>query len=206
MNKIVSSVFALLAVVYCVLTFFPPTPFNWFIKILPILLLLALVYSKPSSRPLRLFTFGLLFSMMGDIWLAIDTGDFFIFGLGSFLVAHLFYMACLFPIMAKNREMIAVYSLYGVLITALLAGYLGDLLMPVMIYMGVLLAMGMCTLLSKRSNPWLIIGGASFIVSDSLIGINKFYYDLPIAPLWIMASYYFAQYGLTRGIFKSQQV
>jgi uncharacterized membrane protein YhhN len=61
--------------------------------------------------------------------------------------------------------------------------------------------MGVFTLLSKISNLWLILGGISFIVSDSIIGIDKFYSPIPHAGILIMISYYFAQFSLVKGIF-----
>jgi uncharacterized membrane protein YhhN len=90
--------------------------------------------------------------------------------------------------------------------TAILASHLGNLLFPVMVYMAVLLTMGVFTLTCKRSNNWLVAGGISFILSDSLIGLNKFYMDIPQASLLIMVTYYFAQFALTKGILKSQRV
>ncbi len=37
------------------------------------------------------------------------------------------------------------------------------------------------------------LGGALFMVSDSLLAINKFAVPLPLASLWILATYWFAQ-------------
>lgn len=46
-----------------------------------------------------------------------------------------------------------------------------------------------------------MIGGLSFVMSDSLIGINKFYQTIVYADFMIMTSYNFAQYALVRGLF-----
>jgi uncharacterized membrane protein YhhN len=37
------------------------------------------------------------------------------------------------------------------------------------------------------------IGGLLFIVSDSLLAINKFALPLPFSPLWILLTYWVAQ-------------
>jgi hypothetical protein len=40
----------------------------------------------------------------------------------------------------------------------------------------------------------LAIGGALFLCSDALLAINKFAGPLPLASLWILASYWSAQW------------
>ncbi len=81
-----------------------------------------------------------------------------------------------------------------------MAENLNGLFIPVLIYMLVLLAMAISSLLSDKSNKWLILGGISFVISDSLIGLTKFYLEIPFSNLWIMVTYYFAQYALVNGI------
>jgi uncharacterized membrane protein YhhN len=39
----------------------------------------------------------------------------------------------------------------------------------------------------------LALGGALFLASDALLAINKFAGPLPLAGLWILASYWLAQ-------------
>jgi uncharacterized membrane protein YhhN len=68
--------------------------------------------------------------------------------------------------------------------------------------MGILLMMAIATLVSKRTNVWLVIGGLSFVLSDSLLGIDKFYFPIPHATLFIMVSYYFAQFSLVKGYYR----
>jgi alkenylglycerophosphocholine/alkenylglycerophosphoethanolamine hydrolase len=159
-----------------------------------------------SNRRHKIFAIGLLFSSLGDLLLELDRGQFFIYGLGAFFVAHLFYIKTLVPlhslVKSKNRQIFAtVYLVYGVVNLTLIFPNLESLLIPVLLYMLVLMLLGISTLLSHHSNNWLILGGVFFVISDSLIGLNKFYTEIPFAPMFIMITYYFAQYSLFRGIF-----
>jgi len=155
----------------------------------------------------KLFIIGLFFSALGDFFLDYDRVNWFVFGLGSFLVAHLFYIFSLKPfvtkaIVVKRLPIIAIYGVYGISMFSLIYSGLGELFIPVFVYMTVLLLMGVTTLLSEKSNTWLVIGGISFILSDSIIGIDKFYQEIPYATFLIMSSYYFAQFSLVKGIFE----
>ncbi|GHB57567.1 hypothetical protein GCM10008107_03090 [Psychrosphaera saromensis] len=81
-----------------------------------------------------------------------------------------------------------------------MANKLNELFIPVFVYILVLLAMAVGTLLSSKSNKWMVIGGVFFVVSDSLIGLTKFYIEIPQSQLWIMITYYAAQYCLVNGL------
>jgi len=181
-------------------------PSSWLMKILPLLTLILLTLKLKQSRYHSLFLVGLIFSALGDFFLDYDHVNWFVFGLGSFLFAHIFYIMSLKPLSSeltkKHLKIIAVYCVYGLAMFSLISSGLGELFIPVLLYMSVLLFMAIATLVSDKSNSWLIIGGISFVLSDSLLGINKFYVAIPNASVLIMISYYFAQYSLTRGMFK----
>jgi uncharacterized membrane protein YhhN len=216
MKKTYTLLFMLLAIIFTATrlskhypSFLPP---SWFMKILPLLILVLFTKKISKTTPLKIFTWGLLFSVLGDFFLDYDPVNWFVFGLGSFLIAHILYILSLTPISlltAKKRSfIIAIYLIYGVSIFALISSDLGELYIPVLAYMSILLIMALTTLTSNKTNKWLIIGGLSFVISDSLLGINKFYNPIPHAQLLIMLSYYFAQYALVQGMFlayKKQQ-
>jgi uncharacterized membrane protein YhhN len=69
--------------------------------------------------------------------------------------------------------------------------------------MVILLLMALATVFSEKSNGWLIAGGISFVISDSLLGFNKFYMPVAQADVLIMVSYYFAQFSLLMGFIKA---
>ena len=208
MTKLQLNLFIIFAGVFIASTFFNPYPLSWILKLLPIFVLIhfswqQLLLTRKSTH--KLFILGLIFSGLGDFLLDYDRVNWFVFGLGSFLVAHLFYIFSLKPFTLKRVPIIVLYCLYGTGMFSFIYAGLGELFIPVLIYMTVLLLMGIATLLSHKSNTWLIIGGISFILSDSLIGLDKFYLEIPYASFWIMTTYYFAQFSLVKGMFEQKQ-
>lgn len=205
MTRQQSLLFLILALVFTLTRFIDPYPLSWFVKILPLLLLIGITFQRAKSKAEKFFLIGLICSALGDFFLDYDRINWFIFGLASFLFAHIFYLLSFYPIsltLLKKRSLyLVIYCLYGVIIFSTIASSLGELFIPVFIYMSVLLFMAIASLISKRSNYWLIIGAISFVISDSILAINKFYYPLENAHFYIMISYYFAQYALVRGIF-----
>ncbi len=167
-------------------------------------LLIYIAVTQLKGRAGKVFIAGLVCSSFGDFFLDYDRINWFIFGLGSFFIAHVCYLIALKPIEKKKLPWVVLYLIYGVAMFSLIAGGLGELFIPVLAYMSILLVMAVITLVSKRSNAWLIVGGLSFVFSDSLIGIDKFYLEVPYAHIMIMMSYYFAQYALLRGFLKNE--
>ena len=211
MNKIYTGLFIALSIVFIASTFFEPLSLSWLLKISPIAVLLTMSVPFAQSFKHKLFIAGLIFSSFGDIFLEVNRSQFFIYGLGSFFIAHVFYMISFSPlsnVFSSNNTnsksqlfVILSFSVYGLVMFYYIQPGLGQLFLPVLIYMAVLMLMGVFALLSKKTNLWLISGGISFIISDSIIGIDKFYSPIPNAGVLIMISYYFAQFSLVRGMF-----
>jgi uncharacterized membrane protein YhhN len=79
---------------------------------------------------------------------------------------------------------------------------LGDLKLPVTIYVGAISLMVLSALHFGNQQPgrlWLVLGASCFMLSDALLAINKFAAPIPLAGFWIMLTYGTAQYGLVRG-------
>jgi len=222
MSNRTTALYIILASIFCITTFIGPYPFNWLIKTLPILVLVYITWlevivkatlpkvannqtSNPNGKTVTMLLTALLFSACGDILLVLQGEHFFIFGLTSFLIAHLFFIASFAPIIKKNLIYIPLYLLTGLALFGLMAERLNALFIPVLVYILVLLTMAVATLLSAKSNKWIIIGGICFVISDSLIGINKFYSNIPYSHLWIMITYYTAQYCLVNGLIAASE-
>lgn len=214
-NKNNTLVFITLAISFILSTLLKPYPFSWAVKTLPILLLIVITWQhikqlgiqQPSSSA-KYFIFGLLFSSCGDFLLDYNQQDWFIFGLAAFFIAHLCYLNSLRPfnsLQLSNKKplIIAIYASFGLLTFMLLVDGLGELFIPVLAYMLVLLLMALATVFSHKSNLWLVLGGISFVLSDSLIGFDKFNSPIVLNQLWVMATYYFAQYALVKGYLHS---
>jgi len=204
--------FTALACMFVLSTFAKPYPLSWAIKLLPMLLLIGLAIQKLGfTKESRYFVLGLIFSACGDFILDYDRQNWFIFGLGAFFIAHLFYLASLKPYIKKlfqRKYLITslVYIVYGTVMLFLLADGLGEMFVPVVAYMSILLLMALATVFSEKSNVWLIVGGISFVFSDSLIGFDKFYIPIDNVSFAIMISYYLAQFSLLRGFIEAQNL
>jgi len=211
LNKAHGLSFLVFASIFAFSTFIKPYPLSWAVKLLPMLLLIYLAINCVDlSKSGKFFVLGLLCSACGDFILDYDRQNWFIFGLGAFFIAHLFYLASLKPYVNSLKQtkyiMIALlYIAYGGGMLWLLADGLGQLFIPVVAYMSILLLMALATVLSEKSNVWLIIGGISFVLSDSLIGFDKFYLPIENVSFAIMVSYYFAQFALFKGFVKASQ-
>ncbi len=82
---------------------------------------------------------------------------------------------------------------------------LGGLRMPVMLYALVITVMALQALFrfgytSTKSFALIFCGAICFMISDSLLAINKFLQPVPMASLCIMATYILAQYLIVEGV------
>jgi len=177
---------------------------SWLIKILPVATLIIVAIKIQPCKISKLFITGLIFSLIGDFILDYYQTQGFIFGLAAFFIAHLFYIFSLgkWSISSKMTIVSLLVITYGSIVCYLIYPQLANLKIPVLAYMLILLVMCLSCLFSVRTNVWLLLGGLSFVVSDSIIGLNKFYSEIPLSGTLIMSSYYLAQYSLLRGFFK----
>lgn len=180
--------------------------------LIPILLLL-LFYSKPNASGKILLFIGLIFSWLGDVFLLFEFKNrfFFVFGLASFLITHIFYIIYFLKIqsakpslLAKQPVLPALVLGYGITLVWQLYPGLNDLKIPVMVYAAVICIMLLCSLhvflkVNKTAAGFYLLGAASFVVSDSLLAINKFYQPFAFAGVLIMLTYCAAQYFIVLG-------
>ncbi len=139
-------------------------------------LLVALVLGLPVRRTLQLLWAGLalVLSWLGDVLLQSPGDIGFLLGMGAFGLAHLAYIALyLGPVRTRRVPAwgILVAVLWWGALVALLAPYLGGLLVPVTIY-GVVLGAAAATALG--TTRLIAIGAAVFLVSDTLLGLDRF--------------------------------
>ena len=181
-------------------------------KPVPVLALLGWLQDAPASPYRRWISIGLSFSLLGDILLAWPV-DLFVFGLGAFLVAHLAYLkAYLVDCRRLALLPLALALLAGVTLFSVMAAKgLGDLLIPVAVYALAISAMLWRALarlgshVPKRS-AWLAAAGAlAFVVSDSLIGIDRFVLPFGAAPYLIILSYWIGQWGIAASVFSQSK-
>lgn len=143
---------------------------------------------------------GLLFSLLGDIFLMLPQ-DRFIPGLVSFLAAHIFYIAAF--TYESRRALSALdlipFVIYGVLMLRVLWSHLGKLRAPVLVYMVAILAMGWVAssrwiLTGQEGSLLAFVGAILFIASDSLLAVERFRGRFRSAQLLILTTYFAAQW------------
>jgi uncharacterized membrane protein YhhN len=159
---------------------------------------------------LTLFALALLFSAAGDAFLAYDGKRLFVPGLASFLVTHVLY-AIVFvlatkgtaaaPLSAGRKVMFAVIPTFAVAYSAVLWPNLGALAIPVLLYIAAIVVMAMLSLRVRAIE--VPLGAVLFMISDSLISLEKFLWQAAwVGPLvWI--TYALAQLLIARGMLRS---
>jgi uncharacterized membrane protein YhhN len=62
-----------------------------------------------------------------------------------------------------------------------------------------MLAMHMLFIKNKKAGLWMMMGALLFVISDSLLAINKFYQLFQISDMLIMSTYGLAQLFIAKG-------
>ena len=179
---------------------------------------LLAVQKKTLILPVLLAFF---FSWTGDLFLMFSGRDelFFYAGVGGFFCAQLTYIF----VFTKYREAegqgyLQQNPLVGLFFIAYLAGIL-VLLFPglegimkpvILVYALSLIGMSMMALnrklrVSHASFLPVFAGSLFFVASDSMIAIDKFHTQIPMAGFWIMLTYISAQYLIMRGLAREGQ-
>ncbi len=144
---------------------------------------------------------ALVASLAGDVWLMLP-GNYFIPGLASFLLAHLFYIALFsqgVPWFPSRRALLSTLAV-GAAMYAWVWGGLADPVLKVAVaaYVSVIAlmvaqAIGRALVLRDAAARAVGLGACIFMLSDALIAVNRFVQPLPLVSLWVLASYYTAQ-------------
>jgi uncharacterized membrane protein YhhN len=158
---------------------------------------------------LKLFALALLFSAAGDAFLAYDGQRLFVSGLASFLATHVLYAVVFVlatkgtaaPMTGGRKAMLAVIPLFAAAYSAVLWPHLGALAIPVIVYIAAIVVMAMLSLRVRAIE--VPLGAVLFMISDSLISLEKFLWQAVwIGPLvWI--TYALAQLMIARGMLTS---
>jgi uncharacterized membrane protein YhhN len=185
---------------------------HWFLqppfKASMALLLALAAMAHPVVRERRWLMPALVFSAAGDWLLAIPWWtQSFVFGLASFLLAHLCFVGAMLPLATKSApsggRIVAVVVM--VLATALLLVWfwpsLGKETLPVTVYIVVLSAMVCTALLARLPTIWTAVGAVCFAASDSMIAISRFVLgnEALAVPIWWF--YAAAEILITAGFF-----
>jgi uncharacterized membrane protein YhhN len=180
------------------------------------LALLALMYVAWSASHLqpqvqKWLVRALGLSWVGDVLLLYPS--MFLPGLVAFLAAHVCYIVLLSrdAPWLHSRRALAVFMSIAALVFVLLDqhGLPADLRVPVAAYVLVIATMaaqawGRAKHLGTAGSHWLAWGSVLFMLSDALLALDKFVSPLPVAGLWVLATYYLAQGFIVQGRLSSQ--
>lgn len=188
----------------------------------PLLMISLLLYylsSVNAEERSNVTIAALAFSWVGDVLLLFQSKEelYFIGGLLAFLVAHLFYIFAYrqFRTEDRSKELLGVQRfrfsfpiiLAGTGLITVLYAHLGTLKIPVIIYALVLMFMVLNALFrfgrtSLGSFSMVFFGATLFMISDSMIAVNKFLTPIAYSGLWIMLTYVGAQYLIIEGLIR----
>ncbi len=181
----------------------------------PLTTVLIMLYAWPrgadAPRQARLLRLGLAFSLAGDVALLWPESGF-VPGLLCFLVAHLLYIAafCQHTRLARPWWPWLMFGLIaGYVLSRLWPGVPAALQVPVLAYVVCLAAMAAQAWSWWRASiggareplaRWAAWGGTLFLASDALLAINKFAGPLPEAALWVLSTYWSAQWCIASSL------
>jgi uncharacterized membrane protein YhhN len=148
----------------------------------------------------RAIVAGLLFSLMGDIWLVLPQ-DRFLYGLASFLVAQLCYAfafaaGALAPGFAGAALALALVGF--VMLRYLWRGIPASMRPAVIVYVAAILAMAALAVGRALGNPMTLpilaaVGAVLFVSSDATLAINRFRRPFRLAQAVVWVTYFSAQ-------------
>jgi uncharacterized membrane protein YhhN len=181
---------------------------NFVFKPLATLAIIAHAWPRGQAQPeaRRWVLAGLAASLAGDIALMWPQQGF-LPGLLSFLLAHLAYLRAFTRDGVRLRRPAGPFVAYGLLAGFILwqlwPGVPPALRLPVLAYVVCLASMAAQAAAwgwqargtpRQRSGIVLTLGGALFLCSDALLAANRFAAPLPWSSLWILSSYWLAQW------------
>ena len=150
---------------------------------------------------------GLAFSLAGDVLLMLSPA-LFVGGLLAFLVAHLCYLRAFSidtRLFARWSPLFALGAIGAAILVFLWSGLTPALRAPVIAYVVVLVAMAAQAVARWQVHPdpqtrMAAIGGVLFVASDALLATDRFRTPIAAAPLWVLGTYWAAQWGIAQSV------
>ncbi len=195
MKKILYLLYLLSAIVFVVAFYSENNLLITISKPIPVILLIILV--PKTSKYNWLITIGLVFSLAGDV-LLMKTVSLFSYGLIAFLIAHLFYIAAFVRKSKKPAFLVSLpFFAYGAVVFLFLRSSLGDMVVPVRVYILVIITMLWRSFVQRNSSnvaKWAFIGAIFFTVSDTMIATYRFYEPFFLDRFFTITTYWTAQF------------
>ena len=185
----------------------------------PLLMIVLMVFisvnTKLSTPHSKLIFIALFFSMLGNIFLMPFIDDF-ILGLSSFLIVHVFYIltfignsryikgVLLNKTLSIPITLIMIGITYVIVNSMMSRNEFTVIIISVIIYSVIILIMELAAIsnynLNKSySSKIILIGSLLFMVSDSILAINKFAVNIYLSDLYMLSLYAIAQWLIVKG-------
>ena len=192
----------------------------------PLLMIALLIYfwdqsdQRKTEKWVSLVTLGLAFSWVGDIMLLFTFKHFMFFfaGLTAFLAAHIVFIFA-YKKATYHDKLNFHWSFFPLVIAAYLAlmaylilPYIDSIIqVPVTIYALVLaLTLVVAWYRKNQTNAdsfqLVVLGAALFVISDSILAINRFSHTIPYAGVAVMSTYIIAQWLIVNGLLKHKKI
>ncbi|MFY0601560.1 MAG: lysoplasmalogenase [Cyclobacteriaceae bacterium] len=179
--------------------------------LIPLLIYYLFIFSDGVISLARLLTAAaLLFSWVGDLVLLKQENQYyFLGGLAAFLIAQLIYAYALSKASFKKVEFqwkpLLPLMAYGALLMLALVRNSGSLAPAIVVYgLGILAMVSVARLrrwgTNTESYKLAFIGAFLFVISDSILGLDKFVFDIPAGDFFVMVTYIPAQFFLVKGL------
>jgi len=189
----------------------PPIQIYIFKPLTTSLIIAVAALAKPviNKRYKTAVIIGLIFSLGGDVLLMLPY-DLFVAGLVSFLIAHIVYI---YAFNGGRPWRLAwlpalVCLVFGLTVYLVLAPGLGDMTIPVIAYIVIILAMAYTAWdqWEQDRGRWALlafIGALFFVLADTILAINKFRYPFLAGRALNLSAYFIAQWLIARSIRES---
>ena len=212
--------FLAFALLYSILSLTGNDVLTWYLKPFLLPFLFYAVVKSGRFETKKWLISALFFSWIGDcILLFAHKGEvYFIFGLVAFLIAHILFIVLFTKQKSENKHVksilfwIGFMAVLAYLVSMLsnLLPTLGDLKIPVCIYaltISIMLIMAIKGAINWKNNAksLVLVGAVFFVVSDSILALDKFHSPIASASYSIMITYLIAQFCITKGIIDVNQ-
>ncbi len=202
------------SVLYCVHELFGRSFLEVILKGASILILALIVFMRRPSRPGIMLGVGLLLHSAGDIMLRLDETNLFLPALGGFFLGHLCYLLAFImylrsspPVPAWRKiESIPLTIPFIVMMIVLGPHVKGAIAFAVPVYMLVITAMGITSILAGFRPPLVQTGVILFMLSDCIIALTTFMTPMEHSRFLTWPTYYIGQILITLGFLYALEV
>lgn len=187
-----------------------------FVKPLMMPVLLYYLIQKTSGRIYKhhlLLAGAIITAWIGDILLLNDERFFLLGGIFAFLITQSVYLylfrsntiGTFKQLLSKNKPVSTILSIfYSVFLIAAILLIEGHIKFAVIFYGLVVTTATWYSFVQNKlpETQYLKIGMGLFLISDSLLAMNMFFFDIPLAQMLVIGTYGLAQFFIIEGVVK----